>query len=139
DFKRRMARWRQVEKLDPADVEAHGKVKDLAASETIARGRYQHALRGGEDGEANGPAPRDETPVVPRNTAVELPAGGDRVSREAAPLLARIKAEPNNPQFYLRLAALYRRADRPAGARTGLEGGARRSRQHLAPGAALRA
>jgi tetratricopeptide (TPR) repeat protein len=38
--------WEQVRKADPSDVEAQRKAKDLAASDTIARGRYQEVASG---------------------------------------------------------------------------------------------
>src|SRR5437764_1461878 len=36
--------WELVRQAHPADVEAQHKAKDLAASETIARGHYQDAV-----------------------------------------------------------------------------------------------
>jgi len=33
--------WEAVRKADPSDTEAPGKINDLAASETIARGGYK--------------------------------------------------------------------------------------------------
>lgn len=44
DFKEAIALWESIQKADPSDTEAHQKTKDLAASETIARGGYEDAL-----------------------------------------------------------------------------------------------
>jgi serine/threonine protein kinase len=37
--------WKSLAEANPADVEAHQKVQNLAAKETIARGRYESAAR----------------------------------------------------------------------------------------------
>jgi serine/threonine protein kinase len=46
EFKRAIKLWEIVTKADPSDVEAARKVKDLHATETIARGKYED---GGQD------------------------------------------------------------------------------------------
>jgi serine/threonine protein kinase len=43
---RAIALWEQVRKADPTDAEASRKVKDLQASDTIARGNYAESLGG---------------------------------------------------------------------------------------------
>jgi cytochrome c-type biogenesis protein CcmH/NrfG len=40
-YREAIAVWAHVRKADPTDVEAARKIKDLAASETIARGHYE--------------------------------------------------------------------------------------------------
>src|SRR5262249_14547124 len=65
-----------------------------------------------------GPEGEDEAPAE-----APLPAGFDRVAREAVPLQARIKAEPTNPNAYLQLSAHYRRANLLEQARAVLEQG----------------
>jgi serine/threonine protein kinase len=46
NFSQAIAVWEMVAKADPSDVEAHRKVKDLAAKETIARGNYAELVEG---------------------------------------------------------------------------------------------
>jgi tetratricopeptide (TPR) repeat protein len=120
DFKRAIKLWLRIRKAAPADVETQDKLKELAANETIARGGYVEAL--GEDGELadskdyleeRPPARRtvraDDTPTEREAEASpEQPPGP--LAREAAPLVARMKAEPRSPHAYLELAGLYRRA-----------------------------
>ena len=119
--------WQLVKEVDPKDVEAAHKAKDLAASETIARGRYE-----GPSGEKpalpNGPpltAGGSKFGQAPSQARGEQPAPEpvDRVSREAAPLLARLDTNPTDPHLYLQLAAVYRRGNQPERARAALEQG----------------
>jgi tetratricopeptide (TPR) repeat protein len=124
-----IALWELVRKEAPGDAESHNKAKDLAANETIARGNYEEAVSNqalldenadnGEETwtERDAPAPEFSRPSVPpAPTPLEEPTlsiplpRGDRTAREAAPLRARILAEPTNPEIYVKLAALYRRA-----------------------------
>ncbi|MCI0682180.1 MAG: tetratricopeptide repeat protein, partial [Gemmataceae bacterium] len=48
NFNQAIALWQLVRKADPTDNEAHSKAKDLAASATIAKGRYNQVLEGAE-------------------------------------------------------------------------------------------
>ena len=114
--------WQLVKEVDPKDVEAQHKAKDLAASETIARGRY-------EGGSGEKPALSNGPPATGART---MPAAGgktepaeppDRVSREAAPILARLDTNPTDPHLYLQLATVYRRGNQPERARAALEQG----------------
>ncbi len=47
EFNRAIALWDLVRTAEPSDMEAQGKAKDLAASETIARGNYSSMVNGG--------------------------------------------------------------------------------------------
>jgi tetratricopeptide (TPR) repeat protein len=47
-FAQAIALWEQVRKAVPTDVEAQNKAKDLAASETIARGGYEANIEGAQ-------------------------------------------------------------------------------------------
>ena len=114
--------WQLVKEVDPKDVEAAHKAKDLAASETIARGGYE-----GPSGEkpalSNGP-PATGTKTVPAGgSPTEPPEPTDRVSREAAPILARLDTNPTDAHLYLLLANVYRRGNQPERARAALEQG----------------
>jgi tetratricopeptide (TPR) repeat protein len=126
NYAQAIALWQLVKEADPKDVEAAHKAKDLAASETIARGRYE-----GPSGEkpalANGSPRAGATgKTVPANAQAKTepaPEPVDRVSREAAPILARLDTNPTDPHLYLQLAAVYRRGNQPERARAALEQG----------------
>ncbi len=125
NFSQAIMLWELVRKVDPQDIEAQHKAKDLAASDTIARGNYEAVvardLPQDTDLEGQG-GPGKE---VDARTGEESPAAapGDRAAREAAPLLARVEADPTNANTYLHLAAIYRRADQVERARQVLESG----------------
>ena len=97
DFTKAIALWQLVQQANPKDVEAAHKAKNLAASETIARGGYQETLSGTK-----------ESPVVGRmeEAAIEKQ---DKVSRDAKALHKRIEADPTAPDLYVQLAGAYRR------------------------------
>jgi tetratricopeptide (TPR) repeat protein len=119
--------WELVRKADPNDLEAQYKHKDLAASATIARGRYEDAIHGSAPTpvmSAAGDSAHQETPLEQPETGMEragplksgsaaehLPKSEDKVPREVDVLQAKINANPTNPNAYLHLAAVYRRAD----------------------------
>jgi tetratricopeptide (TPR) repeat protein len=111
NFTQAIALWELVRKADPQDIEAQHKAKDLAASDTIARGRYEDVVSSNQDEEGEEDEESEGTDEVA--AAPTTPAFLDRVTREAGPLLERIKAEPTNANLYLQLATVYRRADQP--------------------------
>lgn len=96
--------WELVRQIDPTDMEAQRKAKDLAACETIARGKYESALSDRTQAESE---TRTEHPALADRTGHG--ASSDRAAREIETLQARIQAEPTNPHAYLQLAALHRR------------------------------
>lgn len=111
--------WQLVKEVAPHDVEAAHKAKDLAASATIARGGYTDGSSerpaaqnaGARPGPKSGqPGGQDAEPV-------------DRVTREAAPILARLDTNPTDANLYLQLANVYRRGNQPDRARAALEQG----------------
>jgi len=110
--------WQLVKEVAPNDVEAAHKAKDLAASATIARGGYS-------DGSTERTAASSSTKLGGQNNqdAGAAPEPVDRVSREAAPILARLDTNPTDPQLYLQLANVYRRGNQPDRARAALEQG----------------
>ena len=73
-FNQAIQLWELVRKARPQDVEAQDKVKQLAATETIARGNYEEATATGET--AEGPACKLETTPAPtaRLNADERPS-----------------------------------------------------------------
>jgi tetratricopeptide (TPR) repeat protein len=126
NFTQAIALWELVRKADPTDDEAQRKSKDLAASDTIARGGYEEALTAkkpvdetdaeqaqAEEGTAEQPVPEMEIDTPPPTN--------DRAGREAAPLWAKLRADPTNPVLYLQIAGVYRRAEQPDMARAVLE------------------
>jgi tetratricopeptide (TPR) repeat protein len=111
NFSHAIALWALVKEAVPGDVEAAHKAKDLAASETIQRGQYESA---------SGEKPALASASASKS-AEQAPA--DRSAREAAPLLARIQANPTEASLYTQLAAVYRRNNQPDRARAALEQG----------------
>ncbi len=111
NFSHAISLWQQVNEAVPSDVEAAHKAKDLAASETIQRGQYEQSLSG-ERAAITGPnaTPKQGEPV-------------DRVSRDAAPILARIEANPTDANLYSQLAGVYRRYNQLDRSRAALEQG----------------
>jgi tetratricopeptide (TPR) repeat protein len=107
EYNRAIALWELVRASEPGDLEAQHKAKDLAASETIARGNYTCLVGGG----ANQGNPSKDTQVEPPHDRNEAPNGQDRIKREVANIRLRIASDSTNPLPYLQLAAVYRRAD----------------------------
>jgi tetratricopeptide (TPR) repeat protein len=98
DFKKAIALWQMVREANPADVEANHKAKDLAASETIARGGYEQVISGSK-----------ESPVL-SSIEHKIQEQAQKASKEAQSLEKKIEADPTEPQGYLQLAALYKKA-----------------------------
>jgi tetratricopeptide (TPR) repeat protein len=113
NFSHAIVLWQLVKEVVPGDVEAAHKAKDLAASETIQRGQYEESVSG-EKTVINAPAPT-------KSSFGEQSA--DRATREAVPILARIQANPTEPNLYIQLAAVYRRLNQLDRARAALEQG----------------
>ena len=107
EYNRAIALWDQIRKLEPGDLEAQNKAKDLAASETIARGNYS-ALTGaaGNSENAGKDTQVEHAPLREENWSAQ-----DRIKREVDALRARIEKDSTNPLPYLQLAGVYRRAD----------------------------
>jgi tetratricopeptide (TPR) repeat protein len=111
NFSQAIALWELVRKVDPHDIEAQHKAKDLAASDTIARGGYDAVL---DKGVAVAPSQHAETAAatskkVPQ-PAAPTSVAEDRLAREASALRKRIQTDPANATAHLQLAGLYRRA-----------------------------
>jgi tetratricopeptide (TPR) repeat protein len=126
-FSQAIALWELIRRAVPTDLEAQHKVKDLAASATIAKGRYEQAVQGDaptpllagmQDTKTEHEVIEETQPNLPN-----LPPGHPQVPREVANLEARIKAEPTNAAAYLHLAGFYRRADQFDRAREVLQQG----------------
>ncbi len=110
--------WELVRKADPTDLEAMHKAKDLAASDTIARGRYQEMV---SRESAPGEGPIHFAPNEPDAAKPTRPEA--RWTGEAEGLRQLIEKDPTDAHLYLQLAALYRRAGQLDNARLVLQSG----------------
>ncbi len=124
NFTAAIALWNVVRRVAPRDLEAQNKAKDLAASATIAKGRYEAAINGSAPtplvGVTDDTAEQQATREGP---LANEPAGAERQPREVANLQAKIASTPGNANAYLQLAAYYRRMDLPDQARVVLQQG----------------
>src|SRR5262249_11859842 len=127
NFAQAIALWELVRAANPRDLEAASKAKDLAASDTIARGHYEAAVGGLSGKQVKGPARQGAAARPPAGPFQKQPAPAEpepekvfapddaspaerRAARDAVALEAKIDADPTNPVPYLQLAAMYRRA-----------------------------
>ena len=130
-FSQAIALWELVRQAEPQDVEAQHKGKDLAANETITRGRYEKTLAR-LDAAAKSVEEEEDTDHPSRQPeGTEIAPTNDRVARESAPLLAKIEQGPTEPLPYLQLAAVYNRAGRYDEARDVLNNGLGPTGQHF--------
>ncbi len=120
DFQKAISLWQIVQEADPKDVEAAHKAKDLAASETIARGGYEQTVSGSK-----------ESPVLGRMESAAIEKA-DKPQKEIAALQKRIQADPTEPTLYVQLAQLFRRANQHDRARATLQQGMGPTGQHFA-------
>jgi tetratricopeptide (TPR) repeat protein len=140
NFTQAIALWELIRKAAPRDIEAQDKARNLAATDTIARGHYDEVVTqpGDEEElseEKSGFRPSDDkslgrqaTPKtpIPRDEKSPLPFPPDRADRgggEVARLKARIDADPTNPNGYSQLASHHRRLDQLDQAREVLQQG----------------
>src|SRR5207247_2524334 len=93
NFTQAMALWQLVRKADPKDLEAQHKAKDLAASATIARGRYEEAIQNNNQQTEETAAEHAALGQTQPALAPAAPAE-DRNAKEAAVLRTRIQADP---------------------------------------------
>jgi tetratricopeptide (TPR) repeat protein len=88
--------WELVRQKMPSDAEAQHKAKDLAARETIQRGKYDKAVM-------------SDSSAMRMALEAQATVAGERANREVEAILAKIEADPTKSGPYLQLAALYRR------------------------------
>jgi tetratricopeptide (TPR) repeat protein len=110
NFTQAIALWELIRKAAPRDLEAQHKAKDLAASDTIARGHYEAAVSAAAATEGS-KEKEGETATEEQEEEAAPPSFLDRVAREVAPLLEKIKNDPTNANAYLQAANVYRKAD----------------------------
>ena len=118
DYTRAIVLWQLVREAVPTDVEASHKAKDLAASETIARGQYEESVAGTKT-----------SPVLDRLEQREVEKQ-DKVGRDVAAILKRIEADPTEPSLYVQLALAYRKAGQEDRAKAALTQGLSPSGNH---------
>jgi tetratricopeptide (TPR) repeat protein len=106
NFHQATALWQQVQKLEPENREADGKLQQLAARETIQRGRYQQVVASGGSGRKVAAETPRETPALTPTPTPEPPRARDAVTI----LRRKIEKDPHRREHYLALAALYRAA-----------------------------
>jgi Flp pilus assembly protein TadD len=117
-FTTAMHLWELVRKKLPTDREATAKSKQMAVSDTLARGNYEEAV-----GTEPGGSAKVKTGKGSSNNFLVPPAIKSGAVREAEVLRTRIASEPGNPEPYLLLAALEKRHGRLKEARAVLEEG----------------
>jgi tetratricopeptide (TPR) repeat protein len=138
NFTQAMRLWELVREARPTDQEAANKAKDLAASDTIARGQYEanaaraiaqpQAATAPETGAAHpGPAAA-QMQAARKSGAAAAPSTPfappvDRGVREVDTIKAKIDADPTNVNNYLQLASIHRRQNDLDSARALLEQG----------------
>lgn len=102
-FDRAIAAWEMVKKIDPKDHDASAKARQLAASSTIQKGRY-------DDTEGF----RKQMIETTRGSDVFAEDGGGdspeaRTRKEIAQLMTRLESDPTNAGIYVQLGDLYRK------------------------------
>jgi tetratricopeptide (TPR) repeat protein len=111
DFQKAIVLWQLVKEVAPSDVEASHKAKDLAASETIARGKYQESV--------DGTKPSPIIDRIEQQTTDKV----DKLTRETEAIQKRIEADPTEPSLYLQLALGFRKSGQEERARAALQQG----------------
>lgn len=113
NFTQAMGLWNMVAKADPKDLEAQHKAKDLAATETIARGQYGNVITGKpispKKSSSSNPEIKAPTPSPSAQPEAPKPVA-DRLSQETKPWRTRLEGDPTDVNSYLQLALVYRRS-----------------------------
>lgn len=165
-FTQAMHLWELVRRKIPTDAEAQSKAKQMAVSETIARGGYEEILGiEGAAGQAEknpGDGTGDKMPRLATGSSDKMArvqaapsgdktgdrlqalsgeankprAGKDRLNQEGS-LRARLATEPGNVDVYLQLANLLRRQGQPEETRAILRQGLEATNQAFELTAAL--
>ena len=114
-FNQAIALWELVRQAQPSDLEAQNKSKDLAASATIAKGRYEEAINAPEPSPQAEKETAHDQPALGKTDEAPAPAAAvtreDRYPREIALQMEKIKQNPKNANGYLQLANIYRKAE----------------------------
>jgi len=124
NFAQAMRLWEQVRQANPNDTEAFHKVKDLAASETIARGNYGDLATGQSSSPAQqaNEAEEEDQPAADQQPQPRT-ASEERGAKDIAALEGKIQAHPKVASNYLHLASIHRRNENLDKARAVLQQG----------------
>jgi len=129
NFTQAIALWDLVRKANPRDEEAQDKMKDLAASATIAKGKYEENIQKNISPIA---AALQETQAEHEAVAqTKAHPTAERGNREVNNLQARIDADPKDVHAHLQLANHYRRRDQIDQARAVLQRGLQAAGNHF--------
>jgi tetratricopeptide (TPR) repeat protein len=127
NFNQAIALWELVRKAVPTDLEAQRKSKDLAASATIAKGRYEEAISGNTAPAGVEDETATDQPALPRTTgssATHAALGAEeRRPRDVANGMDKIKKNPSNANGYLQVAYVYKKSEQYDKAREILQQG----------------
>src|SRR5262249_31563026 len=105
-FQQAMHLWELVRRAVPTDREAMDKAKQMAVSDTLARGNYEGVMAG--EVAIQAPAARPAKPGTSAEMAKLTPMQ-ERAAQEVASLRARLEEVPTDVDSYLRLASINRR------------------------------
>lgn len=119
NFSQAMLLWGMVWKVNPTDLEAARKYKDLAAQHTIVAGNYTEAAQGGGRLSL-------ETPI-PTETATPR----DSHQRTVETLQEKIAQDPTHPGHYLQLASVLAKVGKLDEARRCLDEGLAATGRHF--------
>lgn len=100
--------WELIRQVNPRDDEAGKKTQELAATETITRGKYEAVTDDAEQAGAERPG------LKPTAPAADEPAAAPAPEAPAPPAVAALQQaideDPTNVHAHLRLAGVHRRA-----------------------------
>lgn len=122
-YQQAMHLWELIRKVLPTDREAQDKAKQMAVSDTIARGNYEGVIREACASGSGQEAVEQTRKAFTPGSSANFPALKPRAVLEAEALRAQIQADPTRSDPYLQLAALSRRQGHLDEAKTILEQG----------------
>lgn len=101
--------WEKVNQLVPADYEASGKRRDLAALRTMKDGKYDTA---GKEHKNYRDSLKNEQDAVEREQAGKIIRTDDDLTRAIARVTQDYQSNPGQKRYVIQLADLYRRAQK---------------------------
>lgn len=122
DFTQAINLWDLIRQVNPRDDEAAKKTQELAATDTITRGKYEATQAEAEEAGLTRPGLKPTESEEDEQPADE-PAAEAPPTPAVAELQEAIDADPTNTHAYLRLAGVHRRAGELEKARAVLQRG----------------
>lgn len=104
DYQRAIALWNLVKEVNPQDVEAAHKAKNLAATETINKGGYEEVAAGSKLSPALSAQPKGGS-----RAGGSGPVNLDKTDEQVELLAKRLEADPTEPLLYIQLAHIHRK------------------------------